>query len=727
MFAFGLTIFWGAFLLFLVQPLIARYILPWFGGGPAVWTTCMLFFQIVLLGGYAYAHFIIKTFRPRHQVLYHLILVGLALAFIPIIPSESLKPTDGSAPTLKILLLLLSCLGLPYFVLSATGPLFQAWFAQAHPGVSPYRLYALSNIGSLCALFFYPFVLEPRAGRQQQAILWSWGLVGFVLLAAWCGRKIWSQPHANTSTSKTADPATPCDAPTFYTRLQWFLLPAIAVMLLLAVTNKICQDIAVIPFLWILPLSLYLLSFIISFDSPRWYRRWFWLPLLGLCLAMSTWLLLGYHTGVTDFWFDPLPWLINRAKDVSLFNELGLHLTTLFVCCMVCHGEVYRLRPAAERLTSFYLSLSAGGAMGGLFVAVIAPLIFVNYFELHVGLILIAILTMVILYRDPTSPLQQGRRLWAWITLGLILPVFIVALVFDIHETVRNSLKLSRNFYGSLKVTEHYPQDSINHQLVLQHGGTTHGLQFLAPERRHLAATYYTPSSGVGRILRTDRPEGGRRIAVVGLGTGSLSAWGQKGDTFCFYEINDDIVKLARGTFTFLQDSAAKVEIKMGDARLTLEREADQKYDLIVLDAFSSDAIPVHLLTQEALATYQRHLQPNGTLAVHISNRSLNLEPVVLMLAAHYQLNYAIVRDEEPDSLEDSNNNPGVYASDWVLLSRNDSLLKQPLIHDVACKPRPYPVFKNKPGLKLWTDDQSDLLSILIVEPESFLAWLKEH
>jgi hypothetical protein len=724
MLAFGLTIFWGAFLLFLVQPLIARFILPWFGGGPAVWTTCMLFFQLLLLGGYAYAHFLIKTFRTRHQVLAHLILVFLALAFLPIVPNEALKPIDGSAPTLHILILLLSCLGLPYFVLSATGPLFQAWFAQTHPGVSPYRLYALSNIGSLCALFFYPFVLEPRVGRHEQAVLWSFGLGGFALLAAWCAKKIWQSGRDLPIVTAKANETAPSEAPSFFTRLQWFLLPACAVVLLLAMTNKICQDIAVIPFLWILPLGLYLLSFIITFDSPRWYARWFWLPLLALCLGMSTWLLMGYHTGVTDYWFDPLPWLFNRAKEVSLFNELGLHLATLFVGCMVCHGEVYRLRPAPDRLTSFYLSLSAGGALGGLFVAVLAPLIFVNYFELHVGLILLAVLTMVILFRDPASPLYAGRRRWAWVTLGLILPAFVASMAFDINETVRNSVKLSRNFYGALKVTEHYMQDSLSHQLVLQHGGTTHGLQFLAPERRRLAATYYTPTSGVGRILRTDRPNGGRRVAVVGLGTGSLSSWGRPGDTFCFYEINDDIVNLARHTFTFLQDSQADVKIKMGDARLTLEREPDQEYDLMVLDAFSSDAIPVHLLTKEALVTYLRHLQPNGTLAVHISNRSLNLEPVVLKLAAFYGLNYAIVRDEEPDSLEDSNNNPGVYASDWVLLSRNDSLLKQSLIHDVASKPRPNPT---QHPLKLWTDDQSDLLSILIVDPDSFLSWLKEH
>lgn len=718
MLAFGLAIFWGAFLLFLVQPLIARFILPWFGGGPAVWTTCMLFFQILLLGGYAYAHFSISRLRPRRQVIVHIALLGLALLCLPITPGDEWKPVDGSHPVGHILLLLLSCLGLPYLVLAATGPLFQAWFSATHPGVSPYRLYALSNVGSLLALLGYPFLLEPNFSRQMQAYGWSIGLMAFAGLAAWCGSVVWRR--AEDVDPVRAKPAASAAPIPWVVRALWLALPACGVILLLAITNKVCQDIAVIPFLWVMPLALYLLSFILSFDSPRWYRRWFWLPALGLALATTVWLMLGDHAGIAVDWPGPLAWLAQTAEGVGLFPELGLYLVTLFIGCMVCHGEVYRLRPEAGRLTGYYLSLSAGGAAGGLFVAALAPLLFTNYFELHVGLLLLAFLVLVVLARDPRLPLQRGGAPWGWGLALLCLPALSSVLYFDAQLTMRDSLVLSRNFYGVLKVSEAYSGDPSSQQLVLQHGVTTHGLQFMAPEKRRLPATYYTATSGVGRLLRTLKPEGGRHIAVVGLGTGSLAAWGQPGDRFRFYEINEDIRKLARGTFTFLSDSAAKSEVVMGDARLSLEREPAQGFDAIVLDAFSSDAIPVHLLTREAFETYRHHLRPGGVIAVHISNRCLNLQPVVLRLADHFRFSAAIIKDNEVESRY-AEEESGAYSSDWVLLSTDANLLARPPIGSALSDPSPIP-----PKVTLWTDDQSDLLRILLVEPDSFLGWLQQ-
>jgi len=715
MFAYGLAIFWGALLLFLVQPLIARFILPWFGGGPAVWTTCMLFFQVLLLGGYAYAHFSISRLRPKQQVVLHLGLLAIALWMLPITPTEQWKPLDASAPTAHILQLLLVCLGLPYLMLSATGPLLQAWFSRAHPGASPYRLYALSNVGSLLALLGYPFLMEPNLTRHQQASAWSWGLGGFALLAAWCGSRVWTaEQPVSTAADDSAEGIKPGQ------RWFWFLLPACAVVLLLATTNTLCQDIAVIPFLWILPLSLYLLTFIINFDSPRWYRRRVWLPLLALGLAATAWLLLGHHQSAVLGWMKPMPWIIGLADDVTMYQELGIHLFTLFVCCMACHGEVYRLRPAATHLTGYYLSLSAGGACGGLFVAAAAPLIFDNYFEFQTALLLTPLLVLGVLAFDEASALHRGRRPWAWATLGVSTLLLAVTLWFDVRQTTAGAYTLSRNFYGVLKVTEHHAGEPTEHRLILQHGGTTHGMQYSDPNLRHLPATYYTTTSGVGRLFQADRPNGGRKVAVVGLGTGSLSAWGRTGDTFRFYEINEDIVKLARGTFTFLRETKAKVELAMGDARLSLEREPDQRFDLIVLDAFSSDAIPVHLLTDEALGTYLRHLAPGGTLAVHISNRSLNLEPVVMLLADRHHLQSAIVHDSEETVLGGELDNLGMYASDWVLLSRDRGVLDRKIIADATAERRPIPA-----NVKLWTDEQSDLLSILITEPGTFLHWLK--
>ncbi|MFM7742779.1 MAG: ferrichrome ABC transporter permease, partial [Verrucomicrobiota bacterium] len=403
MFAFSLTIFWGAFLIFLVQPLIARFILPWFGGGPAVWTTCMLFFQLLLLGGYAYAHFSISRLTPRRQVITHLGLLALAVALLPITPGDAWKPTDGSNAAGHILLLLLGCLGLPYLVLSATGPLLQAWFSKANPGVSPYRLYALSNVGSLLALLIYPFYLEPQLSRQAQADGWSWGLAIYAGLTAWCGLKVWKSAAADGTATKQEDEEAPASAGR---KLLWFALPACGVMLLLAITNKLCQDIAVVPFLWVLPLSLYLLSFIISFDSPRWYHRGVWLPLLAALLGMVL-------------------WNLYQAESHPDITPLAtLYLGTMFVACMVCHGEVYRLRPGASRLTGFYLSLSAGGAAGGLFVALIAPFVFPDYFELHLALFLTAALVLLVLRQDQDRPFRQGPARWAWAVPFVALAAF---------------------------------------------------------------------------------------------------------------------------------------------------------------------------------------------------------------------------------------------------------------------------------------------------------------
>jgi protein-L-isoaspartate O-methyltransferase len=694
MFAFSLTIFWGAFLLFLVQPLIARFILPWFGGGPAVWTTCMLFFQLLLLGGYAYAHFSISRLTPRRQVITHLVLLALAVALLPITPGDAWKPTDGSNAAGHILLLLLGCLGLPYLVLSATGPLLQAWFSKANPGVSPYRLYALSNVGSLLALLIYPFYLEPQLSRQAQAEWWSIGLALYAGLAAWCGYKVWHSDGADAAKS-AADDDQP--APTLIRQLLWFALPACGVMLLLAITNKLCQDIAVVPFLWVLPLSLYLLSFIISFDSPRWYHRAFWIPLLAVLLGLV------------------LQNLYQAESHPDITPLATLYLGTLFVACMVCHGEVYRLRPGASRLTGFYLSLSAGGAAGGLFVALVAPFVFPDYFELHLALFLTAALLLVVLRQDTTRPLRDGRVRWAWALPFIALAALGYGLADVATTSLHGSLSVTRGFYGVLKVNDNDADIAGAHHLTLQHGATIHGLQYIEPEKRTDPSSYYTSTSGIGRLLRAHKPGGGRRVGAIGLGCGTLAAWGRPGDTFRFYEINHDVAQLATSTFTYLKDSKAKTELIMGDARLSMEIEADQQYDVIVLDAFSSDAIPVHLLTLEAFDHYQRHLKPDGAIAVHVSNRYLDLHPVVYRIADKIGFP-AITIDDNDTAYEDA----GFYGSDWIIMTRNQVLLQQPLIRDVTKETVEFPA-----RIMYWTDERSDLLSILASEEGSFLRWLQ--
>jgi protein-L-isoaspartate O-methyltransferase len=694
MFAFSLTIFWGAFLLFLVQPLIARFILPWFGGGPAVWTTCMLFFQLLLLGGYAYAHFSISRLTPRRQVITHLGLLALAVALLPITPGDAWKPTDGSHAAGHILRLLLGCLGLPYLVLSATGPLLQAWFSKANPGVSPYRLYALSNVGSLLALLIYPFYLEPQLSRQAQADGWSWGLAIYAGLTAWCGLKVWKSAAADGETSKSAEEEAPASA---WRKLLWFALPACGVMLLLAITNKLCQDIAVVPFLWVLPLSLYLLSFIISFDSPRWYHRGFWLPLLAILLGLV------------------LQNLYKAESHPDITPLATLYLGTMFVACMVCHGEVYRLRPGASRLTGFYLSLSAGGAAGGLFVALAAPFVFPDYFELHLALFLTAALVLIVLRQDPTRPFREGQARWAWAVPFVALAALGYGLADVATTSLRGSLSTTRGFYGVLKVNDNDAGNDGLHHLTLQHGATIHGLQYVDAEKRTDPSSYYTSTSGIGRLLRAHKPGGGRRVGAIGLGCGTLAAWGRPGDTFRFYEINDDVARLATSTFTYLKDSKAKTELVMGDARLSMEREANQQYDVIVLDAFSSDAIPVHLLTLEAFDHYQRHLKPDGAIVVHVSNRYLDLHPVVYRIADKIGFP-AITIDDNDTAYEDA----GFYGSDWIIMTRNQVLLQQPLIRDVTKETVEFPA-----RIMYWTDERSDLLSILASEEGSFLRWLQ--
>jgi len=757
MLAYALTIFVGAFLLFQVQPLMGKFILPWFGGGPGVWTTCLLFFQTVLLGGYAYAHFTTNWLKPRRQVIVHIGLLLAALALLPITPSEGWKPHGDENPTLQILLLLTACLGLPYLILSSTGPLMQQWFSCTNPGRSPYRLYALSNVGSLLALLSYPFLFEPRLTRKAQANFWAWAMLVYALGCAWCAVKRWrAKETVPGQVGPGATEPSPWSAvPARLQRSLWLLLPACASVLLLATTNKICQDVAVIPFLWIVPLAIYLLSFIICFDSPRWYAR---LPFTVAFIAA----LGGYC------------WALLDGSNWSVWKQVSVFSAGLFVCCMVCHGELYRLRPAPERLTGFYLHVAAGGALGGGFVAIVTPLIFTDYYELHWGLMVCALLFLAVCMTEgtrllPVNPESSSQGYWRWLACGLPLALFagldwgmarlgvqvahlgkgtlaalrvglwsLLALVVvswlvrgkfrsfkhwrvmtclwlllglvplatflwrQVHHPDPDRIFTTRTFYGVLTVYEHQRDAPKAHHLVLQHGRITHGLQFVDPEERKQPVSYYGAESGVGLAFEA-LPPGPRHIGVVGLGTGTLAAYGRPGDLVRIYEINPEVERIATSRFTYLRDCQAKVEVVLGDARLSMEREPPQQFDLLALDAFSSDAIPVHLLTREAFETYERHLKPGGVIAVHISNHFLDLEPVVLNVAQHFKFYFAIIDYDENDD------DWWEYSSTWVLLTHDGSLLDDPGI----CAATAANVPPAKPRLPLWTDDFSSLFAIL--------------
>ena len=685
---FALTIFLGAFLLFQIQPLMAKFILPWFGGGPGVWTVCMLFFQTFLLAGYAYAHGLTQLFSRRAQAGIHLVLLLAALAFLPIVPGAHWKPETDGNPTWRILLLLTSCLGLPYFVLASNGPLMQAWFSRLHPGVAPYRLYALSNLGSLLALISYPFGFEPMLTRRTQAGLWAWGLGGFVVLCGACAWRLWrSQPKDEPAGINTNSKTMPADLrpPTATEKAWWFVLPACGSVLLLATTNKLCEDMPPVPFLWVLPLSLYLLTFIICFDRPAWYSRkiftFLLVPLLALlCYALAK------HGNLLSIWW-----------------QIIIYGGNLFVGCMVCHGEVCRLKPAPTFLTSFYLLIATGGAAGGVFVGILSPILFRSYAELNWGFWLLAALVMGICFREKTEFLLQNRRrpLWPVVLVGVL--ALGTVLLLESRAAARDTVSMSRNFYGVLRVIEANAGVPEYHVYKLNHGGTTHGLQFVDPLRSALATTYYNKPSGVGVALDNFPRQNNRRVGVVGLGTGTLAAYGRPGDTFRFYEINPEVEWLAQSQFTFLKDSLAQIELVPGDARLSLEREPSQQFDVLVLDAFSSDSIPVHLLTREAFETYFRHLKPDGVIAVHISNRHLNLLPPLVGVAKQFHLMMM-------DIAWDEASRPWWFSSsNWVLLSRNQPFMtSHPVLsHAVIMSDR------DTGNAIFWTDDYASLFRII--------------
>ncbi|HSA89917.1 MAG TPA: fused MFS/spermidine synthase [Burkholderiales bacterium] len=665
---YAVTIFLSSFLLFLVQPIIARLILPWFGGSAAVWTTCLLFFQALLLAGYAYAHLLARYSRRGFEPLIHSVLLVAAAATLPIAPSELWKPSGSEDPVLWILLLLGAAVGLPYFLLAANSPLLQAWFARARPGENPYRLFAVSNFGSLVALLGYPLLLEPRLGGAGQVTLWSWLFAAFALL---CAAVAWLTPpgKAPEEESTRAAPLARGDA------ALWIVLSATGSVLLLAVTNHLTQNVASVPLLWLAPLTLYLLSFILTFEGKGWYRaEWLWGLLLVWIGAMG-WLIVD-----DDFQFD-LP------------VQLGIFLPGLFLGCLFCHGELYRLRPAPGRLTAFYLVVAAGGALGGVLVAVAAPLAFSGYYELGIGLVVLAALGALCFGRLGAVP--------RYLSLAVLLGIAACA-AYDSMRYQRDVRVASRSFYGVLRVKEYGVNGDESHLRRLVHGAIMHGEQFLHESKRAMLTTYYHQGSGIGGAIRSlgERPA---RVGIIGLGVGTIAAYGRPGDVYRFYEIDTRVMRVALHEFAYLADSKAKIELALGDARLALEREPPRHFDVLAVDAFSSDAIPVHLITREALGVYLRHVEPDGIVAFHVSNRFLDLVPVVARLAKEHGVHAVLVRDD-PDEEEDYQRS----RTDWVLVSRDPAALKRKeIVERGAVDP------EVRSDWRTWTDDYSNLIQIL--------------
>lgn len=679
-----ITIFLGSFLLFQLQPFVGRSILPWFGGGPAVWATCMVFFQVGLLAGYSYAHGISTLNRTRQAYLHGCLLIASAI-LLPVSPSADIwKPVPGSAPVSGILMLLAATVGLPYLTLCASAPLVQHWFLRDFPERSPYRLYSVSNIASLLALASYPFIVEPLLSLRHQAAVWSWGFCFYSLACAACAlRPVLfgkSRPAMIPGGCLTAgqEYGTTKPALTAGDLIFWLLLSACGSALLLATTNQLCQEVAVIPFLWVAPLALYLLSFVICFRNDHGYDRILWGILLGCFLvpACSVFIL---------------------GTGVALPLQIIVYLAALFVGCMVCHGELVRSRPHPARLTAFYLALSAGGALGGIFVALAAPALFTGFWEYPVVWWVTCISIVAAWHR---SGLFTTAPRWLMPGVGCGIALLILTTLRPLLSYSRYTDVVTRNFYGVLRVIKH--QEISGEMRTLMHGAITHGIQFADPCRRRLATSYYGPDSGVGLALLlhprrlTHQP---LRVAVIGLGTGSVATYGVPGDVFRFYEINPAVITIARERFSYLTDSAAKIETATGDARLMLEAELAsgrrQQFDIIVVDAFSSDAIPVHLLTRECFAVYSRHLHPDGIIAVNATNRFLNLPRLIRTQGELEGFRVAPV-----SSPADSQN--GIFRADWVLLTRNMQFIN---LITRQSRLTPLPPSATRP----WTDDYASL------------------
>lgn len=672
----GLHITLAAFLIFQIQPMIAKIILPWYGGTAAVWTVCMLFFQSFLLLGYFFAH-VLASRNIRLQPLLFVLIILAAGITLNLYPSQDWKPTTSDNPTTSILLLLIVHVGLPYTVLAMTSPLFQSWYSKAFNSEMPYRLYSLSNIGSLGALLSYPFLFEPVFSRQQQTTLWGYAFWISVVTACVCAAYTYFHAEDQIDSSDPAKERTA--APNKSLQLLWLVLSALGSILLLAITNLICNDIASVPFLWVVPLSLYLLTFIICFGSEQAYWRRFYVTLFIISSA----------------------WIVIRSNmDVSLLlvEAIVIGFLSLFAGCMICHGELVARKPAAAHLTKFYLLMSLGGALGGLFVGMVAPLIFVYYFELQLCFLLIIFLAII-----PVIIKQFRAKHVARASLAtLLLAIYTQVLFVSVFDKLKRNLVIERNFFGPLSIQEIDVKNPLMHRHQQVHGNTIHGAQYQHPDKRMQLTSYYGPTSGLGIAMKYLRPENAR-IGIAGLGAGVMAAFGRAGDVVRFYEINPLVIKQALDDFSFLGGTPADYEIIEGDARLAMENEEPQAYDLLSLDAFSSDAIPVHLITREAFELYRTHVTAGGVIVFNISNRYLDLRPLLFHYAEESGLEALYLADKERENIQ-----PGFSPSEYVLIAAPEVFQKLPQAVRERCIDSK--AFRKRLA---WSDEFSNLLSVL--------------
>ncbi len=676
---FAISIVLAAFLFFWVQPLLGRFILPVFGGTASVWSACLLFFQLTMLGGYAYAHFLGRLKRLELQVVLHTLFCIGAAATLPFSISE-VRSFDSAV--MEVMSLLLGAAGLPCLALAGTSTLTQAWWARCRPDRSPYRLYALSNAGSLLGLVMSTWVFDSQLARVEQGRYWAAFFVvyGIAMLAVGT-----LAARGQSAAIGARERGNELSGPSMF---LWLALPLCGSVLLLAFTARLTSQFAVVPFLWTLPLAVYLLSYILAFDHPRWYSRRFMSRALPVGLG-AIWLVL---------FISRMP--ITRGFAI----ELVVSIPVLFICCLFCHGELHRLRPAADQLSKFYLFIAAGGALGGGLVSLIAPMIFDSYAELPLGLFLCGLLGFVIWRRENQQTINEpdSMRIRGYFCGGLVIYGLAWVAFFDSRQI--GHVASARNFFGVCGVYERAVQSDANRHLVMFHGATIHGIQFSATNRQGDATAYYGPSSGLGSYLSglTNRPP--LKMGAIGLGTGTVATYGRAGDSILFHELNPLVIEQAQGYFTFLENSLADVSFVVGDARMTLARESPQDFDLLVVDAFNGGTIPVHLLTREAFELYAANLSPDGVIAVHVTNRHLDLAPVAA--AAGRSLGFNGWRIFHRIGRE-AGRKTGTRSSDWVLMSRAADWFPPEHLSMEAKR------ISTLPRVPMWTDERSDLLAIL--------------
>jgi SAM-dependent methyltransferase/uncharacterized membrane protein (UPF0136 family) len=672
---YAVTVIVAASLLFLVQPLIAKLILPWFGGSSAVWSAALMFFQACLFAGYVYAH-VLARFAPKVQAGVHTALLVVGTLLMPILPDPQWKPTGDGNPTLQIVLLLGATVGLPCLLLSATSPLLQVWYVRRTASQLPYWLYSLSNLGSLVALLGFPLLLEPLFDTSTLAIAWSVAFGAFAVLSVAAG---WMAARGETIAEPATSEAAPSPPSSTQTML-WLLFSACGSALLVAVSAHLTVNVAPIPLLWAVPLALYLVTFILNFGSRRFYDRAKFFPLLVVALGCMTYLYMKVDT------------------NLHIRYEIPLYLVSLFLICMACHGELVHRRPHARYLTRFYLVIALGGVLGGAFVALLAPVLFDSYWELPIVLIVTAVLAVVVQWRRR----GDGWRLWivrgAMVTGVLALATFLVLTEISFRD---GYLFIGRNFYGVLRVRDYDVGDELERR-TLFHGTISHGSQYRGETYRNVIGSYYSARSGIARAIHALQARGQLRLGVVGLGAGVMASYARPGDSMTLYEIDPAVVRVAHEYFDFLPRArrrGAEVEIVLGDARLSLERQAPQRFDLLAIDAFSSDAIPIHLLTLQAFEVYLRHLKPDGVLAIHISNRYLDLVPVCARAAQHFD-RLAFLIEEPSNALS--------HASTWVLITSDPDLIAHVAFEDAEIE-----AVTALPSFRAWTDGYSNVWSVL--------------